>query len=218
MTVPLKVQIVDVWNMAFQQAFVFVTALNIGTAGFFWWYLPEFVSTFCESIRDLEHNAAVEIRRTPELRFSWGHLALKAPDLNNVAVVLPWIVRSSQEQIEPFQRYFKALALMAKNDIFFQFEPNIVVEFIGAFREAMRSNGDWDGNQVTLDAAIAVLFGSLSSEFVQTVNEQVMLASQIEAKRPARPVTLEDAGKAKIIFDAYMRLKANAYALEQLRG
>jgi hypothetical protein len=152
------------------------------------------------------------------LRFSWGHLALKAPDLNNVAVVLPWIVRSSQEQIEPFQRYFKSLALMAKNDIFFQFEPNIVVEFIGAFREAMRSNGDWDGNQVTLDAAIAVLFGSLSSEFVQTVNEQVMLASQIEAKRPARPVTLEDAGKAKIIFDAYMRLKANAYALEQLRG
>ena len=154
MTVPLKVQAANIWNMAFQQAFVFITAINIGTTGFFWWYLPEFVSSFFEKIRDLEHDADIEIRRTPELRLSWGNLALKAPDLNNVAVVIPWIARSNQAQFEAFQRYFRALALMAKNDIFFQFEPNIVTEFVGAFKDAMQSNGDWDGRPETLSTIL----------------------------------------------------------------
>jgi AbiV family abortive infection protein len=218
MTVPLKVQTVDVWNMAFQQAFVFVTAINIGTTGFFWWYLPEFVSSFFEAIRDLEHDADIEVRRTPELRLSWGHLALKAPDLNNVGVIIPWIARSNQEQFEAFQRYFRALALMAKNDIFFQFEPNIVTEFIGAFKDAMRSNGDWDGKPETFDAAIDTFFQPVSAAFVQTMKEHVAFADQIEAnKRSPRPVTLEDVGKAKIIFDAYMKLKANAYVQEQIQ-
>jgi AbiV family abortive infection protein len=218
MTVPLKVQTVDVWNMAFQQAFVFVTAINIGTTGFFWWYLPEFVSSFFQKIRDLEHDVDIEVKRTPELRLSWGHLALKANDLNNVGVIIPWIARSNQEQFEAFQRYFRALALMSKNDIFFQFEPNIVTEFIGAFKDAMRSNSDWDGKLETLDAAIDAFFQPVSVEFVQTMKEQVAFANQIEAnKRSERPVTLEDVGKAKIIFDAYMKLKANAYLQEQTR-
>jgi hypothetical protein len=218
MTVPLKVQTVDVWNMAFQQAFVFVTAINIGTTGFFWWYVPEFVSNFFEKIHDLEHDSDLEIKRTPELRLSWGHLALKAPDLNNVGLVILWITRSDQGQFEAFQRYFRALALMAKNDIFFQFEPNIVTEFIGAFKDAMRSNGDWDGKPETLNAAIDVCFQSTSAEFVHTVKEHVAFADQIEAnKRSPRPVTLEDVGKAKIIFDGCMNLKAGAYAQEKIQ-
>jgi AbiV family abortive infection protein len=218
MTVPLMVQTVDVWNMAFQQAFVFVTALNIGTTGFFWWYLPEFVSGFFEKIRDLEHDADIDVRRTPELRLSWGHLALKSSDLNNVGVIIPWIARSNQEQIEPFQRYFRALALMAKNDIFFQFEPNIVTEFAGAFKDAMRSNGDWDGKQETYDAAIDAFFKPVSTEFLQTIKEQVAFAHEIETnKRSLRPVSLEDVAKTKIIFDAYIKLKANTHLQEQIQ-
>jgi AbiV family abortive infection protein len=218
MTVPLRVQALDIWNMAFQQAFVFVTAMNIGTTGFFWWYLPQFVSSFFEKIRDIEHDADIDVRRTPELRLSWGHLALKSSDLNNVGIIIPWIARSNQEQIEPFQRYFRALALMAKNDIFFQFEPNIVTEFVGALKDAMRSNGDWDGKEETYEAAIDALFKPVSTEFVQTVKEQVAFARQIETnKRSLRPVSLEDVGKAKIIFDVYIKLKANAHLQEQIQ-
>ena len=107
---------------------------------------------------------------------------------------------------------------MAKNDIFFQFEPNIVTEFIGAFKDAIRSNGDWDGKPETFNAAIDVCFQPTSAEFVQTVKEHVEFADQIEAnKRSPRPVTLEDVGKAKIIFDGYMNLKASAYAQEQIQ-
>lgn len=217
-TVPLRVQTIDVWNMAFQQAFVLVTAMNIGTSGFFWWYVPEFVSQFFDKIRDLEHDADLEVKRTPELRLSWGHLALKASDLESVGTIIPWIVRSNQEQREAFQRYFRALALMAKNDIFFQFEPNIVAEFIGAFRDAMRSNGDWDGQPETLDTAIGAFFQQLNPEFVRTVREQVALAHEIEKnKRSSRPVTLEDAAKAKVSFDAYAKLKAATYLSDQVR-
>jgi hypothetical protein len=45
---------------------VSVTAMNIGTTGLFWSYLPEYISTFFEKIRNLERDADIEIRRNPD--------------------------------------------------------------------------------------------------------------------------------------------------------
>jgi hypothetical protein len=62
-----------------------------------------------------------------------------------------------------------------------------------------------------------VYFGN-SAEFAQAMKEHVAFANQIEAnKRSERPVTLEDVGKAKIIFDMYMKVKANAHLQEQIK-
>jgi AbiV family abortive infection protein len=46
--VPKKVVLRDLWNMGWQNTYILVTALNIGTMGFFWWYTPEYISRYFE--------------------------------------------------------------------------------------------------------------------------------------------------------------------------
>jgi len=211
LTVPKMVKTLDLWHIGWQSALVFVTALNIGTTGFFWWYIPEFVSRYYERMYDIEHRSDIIAVRVPELKLSWGHLALKAEDLNAVGIVLTLIARSNEKQFEAFYRYFRTLGLMAKNDMFFQFEPTILLEFVGAFKDAMSAYGDWDGKPETLEVAAATLFRATpaSDEFQDIVKELLRLADQtVTEKQPPRPVSLEDVGKAKIMFDLYARLKA----------
>jgi hypothetical protein len=105
--------------MGWQNTYVFVTALNIATLGFFWWYLPEYVSRYFERIRDVEHDSEVVVDRIPMLKIGWPHQALKSEDLNNVSVVYGFAAHADQPQFEALNRYFRNLGLMAKNDISF---------------------------------------------------------------------------------------------------
>jgi len=77
-----------VWQMGMQSSMLVVNALNIGTGGFFWWYVPTFISKFAESVFDLEQQTDVLIERMPQLKISWGHLALTDEDLKHVRLVL----------------------------------------------------------------------------------------------------------------------------------
>src|SRR5271154_5963116 len=53
--VPKSVATQDLWNMGWQNTYVFLTALNIATMGFFWWYTPEYISRYFEKILDIEN-------------------------------------------------------------------------------------------------------------------------------------------------------------------
>jgi hypothetical protein len=68
-------------------------------------------------------------------------------------VVCGFFAHADEKQFEAIHRYFRTLGLLAKNDIFYQFEPTIVIEFISAFRDAMRAGGDWDVRQAAVAAA-----------------------------------------------------------------
>ena len=74
---PKSITAQDLWATGMQQCMVFVTALNIATTGFFWWYLPTFISRFHESIIDLESNNGVDLDRMPQLKIKWPNQALK---------------------------------------------------------------------------------------------------------------------------------------------
>jgi hypothetical protein len=139
---PKRVATQDIWNMGWQNTYVFVTALNIATMGFFWWYLPEYISRYFEKVRDIEHESDVLLDRVPMLKIEWPRKALKAPDLNNFSIVYSFIAQANQQQFESTHRYFRTLGLMAKNDIFYQFEPNIFTEFMSALKDAMQAYSD----------------------------------------------------------------------------
>ena len=55
--IPKKVPIQAVWGVGFAQARRSVTALNIGTGGFFWWDLPKHISTYYDELIDLETSS-----------------------------------------------------------------------------------------------------------------------------------------------------------------
>ena len=209
--IPKRVATQDLWNMGWQSTYVFTTALNIATIGFFWWYMPEYISRYFEKIRDIEHDSEVIVDRMPMLKVVWPHQALKVADLNNVSIVLAFIGAANQQQFESTHRYFRNLGLLAKNDIFFQFEPTIFIEFIFALKDAMKAYDDWDGKQETAEASIIGFFDNASSsrEFIAMLRDFLQIADHMVANKMApRALTLDDAIRAKMVFDVYIRLKA----------
>ncbi len=201
-----------VWESGMQSSYLLAIALNIGTMGFFWWYLPTFVSKYAESVVDIEEEADVIIERAPQLKLSWGNQALRSEDLTNVSLVFSHMAMLRDErQQAPYKRYFRALALMAKNDIFFQFEPNLLVEFALVLKEAMTVYGDWDGNIESFNGAIDAAFQPLgaSTEFVAMITDLTRLATMTnQGQNKTQPITLDEVAKMKIGCDAYLRLKA----------
>ncbi|MGA9542746.1 MAG: AbiV family abortive infection protein [Candidatus Sulfotelmatobacter sp.] len=217
--IPKRVATQDLWNMGWQSTYVFVTALNIGTMGFFWWYMPEYVSRYFDKIRDLQHDSEVMVDRIPMLKIQWPNQALKAPDLNNVSVTLSFIAQADQKQFEATHRYFRNLGLMAKNDIFFQFEPTIFIEFISALKDAMAAYGDWDGKPETAEASIIGFFDGVPAapEFTAMVRDFLWLVDHVvENKKAPRAITLDDVAKAKLVFDAYFRVKSQRWYMDEL--
>jgi hypothetical protein len=68
------------------------------------------------------------MERVPPLKVSWGHLRLTGEDLNQIGLVFAHMSMLKEEcQIAPYMRYFATLALLAKSDIFCQFEPTLLV-------------------------------------------------------------------------------------------
>jgi hypothetical protein len=108
---------------------------------------------------DLENKAKMALDRVPALKVSWGNQALRSEDLTQVSIVFSHIASVREEsRFAVYNRYFKALALMAKNDIFFQFEGNLLGEFHLVLKEALAAYGDWDGEGETYDAAVDAAF------------------------------------------------------------
>ena len=217
---PKKLQAQMVWYGGQQSAYLLVVALNIGTNGFFWWYVPSFVSRYAEKVRDLEEKAEVVIERVPQLVLSWGNLVLTSEHLNSVGIVFSHMARIHDPTRQaPYTRYFRALALMAKNDIFFQFEGNILVEFYLVMREAMMAYGHWDGKDETLSQAVDEVFQALSAggEFTGMVKDLIQAAELTrQGTNKTRPITLEDVAKMKVVCDAYLNLRARQDMQEQI--
>jgi len=217
--IPKRVATQDLWNMGWQNAYVFISALNLGTMGFFWWYVPEYISRYFERIRDLEHDSEVLVDRVPMLKVVWPHQALKVPDLHNVSIVFSFIGQADQKQFEATHRYFRTLGLIAKNDIFYQFEPTIFMEFMGALKDALLAYGDWNGKPESANAAIIGFFeaGPASAEFTAMVRDFLQIVDHMLANKMApRALTLDDVIRAKMVYDAYIRLKSQHWYMEEL--
>jgi AbiV family abortive infection protein len=217
--VPKRIATQDLWNMGWQNTYVFLTALNIATMGFFWWYTPEYISRYFEKIRDIEHESEMIVDRTPMLKIAWPNQALKAAHLNNVSIVYSFIAQANQQQFESTHRYFRTLALMAKNDIFYQFEPNVFIEFMSALKGAMQAYGDWDGQSETASASITSFFDGEpgAPEFTEMVRDFLHIVDHMMTNKIApRAITLDDAVKAKMVFDLYIRLKAQRWYIDEL--
>jgi AbiV family abortive infection protein len=216
---PKSVTAQDLWNAGMQQCMIFVTALNIATNGFFWWYLPTFVSRFHESITDLESNSGIDLDRMPQLRIKWPHQALKEDLLlQHLPIVFSFVATANDAQREAYSRYFRAIAIMAKNDIFFQFEHHLVDEFISSFEMALQAYGDWNGDAAGFDYSVTELFQPLteSEELLGMIAEMRSLAASVREHKISRPITLEDAAKAKVVFDTYIVLKAMLRVQEEI--
>jgi AbiV family abortive infection protein len=217
-TIPKSITVHGLWNAGMQNSVLFVSALNIASFGFFWWYLPKFTSRFHDSISDLETNMEVLIDRVPELKIVWPQQALKQDVLGqNLGLIFSFIVQDMDKHLPVYHRYFGVLGLMAKNDLFFQFEHHLVHDFMGCLKMAMKSYGDWDGDPAAFESAHKVLVPEKEGrdEFVAMVVDLDRIAGEVDRHDLTQPVTLEHAIRAKLAFDTYIHIKARAFFAEQ---
>jgi hypothetical protein len=207
-TFPKSVPIQGLWWAGWSAARQFAVALNISSMGFFWWYVPEHISRFYESIKDLESNMGINVERSPRLILDWRQEALSERELEETALCFAMLGRKQNKDVQNqiYGHYIKGLSFLGKNDIHLQFEPNVYECFYKCLKYAMQYHGDWDGKSA---------FPRRFEEFLSTLNfgdeernKQMKIGEQFEVFPPnPEDITLSEVGAIKIVCDAYLKKK-----------
>ena len=208
-TIPAKVLLSNLWPSGLQFASMFVTALNIASIGFFWWYLPEFADTFYEEIIDLESNSKLKTEQGQTIRDGWKtRRALKSNELLRAGTILGHVVRASQEQSKVYALYASGIALMAKNDVFSDFSSQALLHFASSFRAALAAYGDWDGKPETFDQSMKATMEEFWKHQPEAVEELLRLVELTNDLSKMQSVPQGDALKMKAFCDAYLNSRA----------
>ena len=201
---PKRIPVQALWWTGWGASRKFIVALNIGSLGFFWWYVPEHVSRFYERLQDVEAGTDVVVERQPILRLDWKRDVLSEHALRNTAMCFGMMPGPDErESHQPFNHYFGGLAFLSKNDIHLQCEPNAYEQFYLSLKAAFRLYGDWDGAE-----AFADVFARVMKKTVPTIGDVEKyreLGEQFACTRPdPKAITLSEVGAMKLLCDAYL--------------
>jgi len=214
---PAKIPLVELWPTGIRMCSMFAVALNIAAVGYFWWYLPEFVSTFYEEIVDLDTKAKLGVDYKSPVMGGWKRTALKAQQLQVAGLIMVYLMRwATEKQTLAFSRYMQGIALLSKNDVFGDFTGQAIIHFAHAFRMGLVSYGDWDGVPEHFEQAISALRSNLwdNPEILAEFKSLMEAADALEkGQQPSRPITLDEAIKLKAFCDGYLGNRARREAL-----
>lgn len=207
-TFPKSISIEKLWWAGWTAARIFAVALNIASMGFFWWCVPEHVSRYYESIKDMESNMDVHVERSPILKLDWKHTALSERELQETALCFGMLSRNQNEKGQDFiyGNYIQGLSFLSKNDIHTQFESNAYECFYRCLKYAMQYYKDWDG-QVVFPERLEQFLSSLKIGNDE-INKHTKIGEKFEIFPPEpKGITLSEVGVIKIICDAYLKKK-----------
>jgi AbiV family abortive infection protein len=218
---PAKIPVADLWQTGIQMCSIFAMSLNIATVGYFWWYLPEFVSTFYEEIIDLDTGAKLKVGYKSLVMANWKLTTLKAQQLHTAGMIVTYLMRgATKEQSLAYSRYVQGIALLSKNDVFGDFTGRALVHFAYAFRIALESYGDWDGVPENFEQAVAATMDKLwnQPEMLAEFKSLMEAADALEKRQPpSRPITLDEAMELKAFCDAYLGNRARNEVQKEAR-
>jgi hypothetical protein len=162
--IPKFITIKGIYPVGFGFSNILLAALNIASGGFFWWHEPKNLSTFFESLVDTEDKMTGGIGRNPELKLGWPPAVLDEPILDKPVALFTIMPQPFQprEDAEVFSAYMTGIALLAKTDVFLQFEIQSYGSFLAAVKSALRIYRDELGSEFPPD--MATLLSSLGSD------------------------------------------------------
>lgn len=202
-TLPKSVKADELYEAGLSMIYRYITALNIGTQGFFWFDLPLQTAKFHERVIDLEANAQIEIGRPAPKRVN---RTVEPVNETHVRWIMIAFGLLPKDPGYTFLRYSQGLIFWAKTDIHSGFEVNAFGAFFDAFMSAMRMYGDWDGNpQTARAAAVKVLTPNITRGLEETVEEMFTLAEAYRPGEPTPEVTIEQAAVMKLLTDLYLQ-------------
>ncbi len=198
------------------QAFskIFLAALNIGTAGFFWHEMPKKSADYFESMEDLE-NPKMKLTTAGgfDLQRQWRTgengrklTVLEETYLNNAAKCAVVFAQMKEEDAEPiFAPYLQGLALLGKSDAFMSLDLQTIHAFHAALGNALTHYGDWDGKRETFIPTLHRVFADMMPE--EEHREQILKHFKESAKTMQE--LQEHAISAKRVVDLYLTQRAH---------
>lgn len=201
---PKAVPLQSLWEVGWAEARRFVTVLNIGSCGFFWWQLPTDVSKFYVQMDDLDANCRINAERQPRLTLDWGRQVLDQTVLNRVASIYAQIPPSSDSSKgTTFAHYLTGITLMGKSDIHLRLELNAFLEFFKAFQSALQLYGDWLEGTSFKEAAKNMFVREFPDLY--SWEELIDMGENLERGETLNnPITLTQVGGMKRSVDFYL--------------
>jgi len=203
-----NIPIEALWFFGWGLARHFVTALNMGTMGFWWWHLPEQIDSYYESMEDIERNQEIRLRRSPSLAIDWGkNRVLTEMDLGHVSACFAAMPGpSQQDKHPPFGYYISGVTLLAANDVHWQCEPMIFGNFFESIRKFMLQGGLWKEGE-PLSPVILKFLDELFPNFSDRARfEEIFRAFECGSPQDAR-VTLREVSFVKLFCDSFFLAK-----------
>jgi hypothetical protein len=217
-TFPAAVPAAGLWWVGWGAFRRFVAALNIGSLGFFWWYMPEQISRFYEQIQDLESNSILTLERSPKLKIGWGNHVLTSQVLNRVALCFAMLPPHDKPDLHtPFNHYLTGLGYLSKTDVHMQFEPHAFAEMYKAMKLGMSQYGDWPHGKPYRESFEAILEKTMSGlPDYKTLLKFCEVGEELEEhKLPSQPLDLGDVGMMKVLADQYFLWRFDQLARER---
>ena len=217
-TLPKSISVNALWWAAWGAARRFVVALNIGTFGCFWWYVPEQISRFYEKITDLENKEMeVRIERNPVLKLDWKQEALTDSNLHNVAMCFSMLPGDNESELgKSMGAYVTGLGFLNKSDIHLQFEANSYEFFYKSLKHGMSHYKEWDPQKTFTASFEKLLQGHRLDQ--KEIDNHIAISKKIESGRPTFKgitLSLSEVGMMKVICDAYFLVKFHEMSKEK---
>ncbi len=133
-TFPKFIPMNAIYQAGYGYSCMLLMSLNIASDGLFWWHQPRNLSHYYESLIDLENQLTGKIGRNPELKLGWPQAVLEDGMLDLVIGLMGIFPQpyEPQDRHEPMMHYLAGIGLMAKTDVFLQFEPQAYGAFLSA--------------------------------------------------------------------------------------
>ncbi len=178
-----------------------VACLNIGSIGYFWFERPGFEQRMFNEIYDLEHSQLIEFGGRESF---WGDgraVALTEEHIDHAINCMMAYAPLPEADAEPiFLPYFHGLALIAKSDMFYNFDVLARQSFVASLAGALRHYGGWNGDSEKFEARFHDEFEAFMPE--REHRDQMFKALTPEGNSTEN--SLEDLRSAKQLADLYL--------------
>jgi len=180
---------------------IVVACLNIGTIGYFWFERPGFEQKMFKEVRDLELNRLIELGHRKSFWDNDRAVALTDEHIDNAIHCMMAFAPLPEAEAEPiFQPYLHGLALIAKSDIFYDFDMLARRSFVASLAGALRRYGGWSGKPEDFEASFHEGFTPFMPN--REHRDQMLRALRVEADPAETP--LANLRSAKQLTDLYL--------------
>jgi AbiV family abortive infection protein len=217
MTVDDSVTLDQLFDAGMSLSKMYITMLNIGTAGFFWYELSGQAQAYYESIRDLDSpNLEPRILRVSGLGGEWAEdrpergkrqrVALEEAHLNIAMMCLAAFSPMPDAEAAPiFGEYLKGLMLLSKTDLHLSVEKEARDAFLKTLRRAMHHFGDLSDVD---DTALLSALHRIMTPIIPEEEHRNQLFESLDRRSPTNEGWLSAAVSAKRVADLYLAIVA----------